>query len=584
MTMSYDCLQDALLPLRESSKSAIAGAICESFGEVKDYLHLDRDVETELEEIIKSVADSEKGALVLVCGNVGDGKSHLISKVLQKHPDFRNLYRVYDDATESSSPTSTNIDELNKVLNPFADTNLSICSEKAILAINLGTLNNFLVADVDNRFVQLRKFVHNKQILEIGQLEDNTYDAESCFQFVNLCDHNLFYLTSDGPVSPIIESALEKVVSLTAYDNPFCNAYNECCSHCLAMCPIKLNYQLLQNPEIRKKVSELLIECIVKHHQIISIRALYNFIFDLIVPLELEGLSPDKIIHWGEQSSIDRILDNLFPNYLFEHPELSKVFKHLHYLDPALRRSSYLDDQIVSLITREEPSELLVELKIPSALSDLLVKHAPASERLSHDTIVKTYVRLMFLTTTNSEETRFGDIYYAEFMKLIHGWHIGDRRQLKKIYNLVRRATMTWSGVAPDDELLLEIGNQQLKYRLSGKVLIKPCPLPPQNDNCEPIRKFSCILPLKFEIGGEKSELLLNVNYRLYEVARKVDAGYRAGLADRNNFISFTVFVEDVMEAGELSSKLRITESSTGRHFVLEKDDFGDFTFRGAQQ
>jgi hypothetical protein len=35
------------------------------------------------------------------------------------------------------------------------------------------------------------------------------------------------------------------------------------------------------------------------------------------------------------------------------------------------------------------------------------------------------------------------------------------------------------------------------------------------------------------------------------------------------------------METGGLGTHLRITETETGEFFVLELDEFGDFTFRG---
>jgi DNA phosphorothioation-dependent restriction protein DptF len=419
-----------------------------------------------------------------------------------------------------------------------------------------------------------------QQILEIGRQKENAYDPGSVFQFVNFSDHNLFFLTSDGPASPIIESALEKVASLSSYGNPFCQAHGEYCSGCPAKCPIKLNYELLRDPQIRKKVSELLIQCIVKHHHIVSIRALYNFIFDLIVPVELDGLNPDEIMGWVQKSSSDAYLQALFINHLFEHPEISRTFEHLHHLDPALRRSLFLDDQIISLITREDPAGMLATLGAAPALSETLVEHARTVK--NHDALVKTYVRLMFFASSDAKGGHFDDIAYAEFMRLLYCWHTGERAELKKLYKLIHRATMTWSGKAPEGEMLLEVGNQQLKYRLSEKVTIKPIQLPPEKSDDKIVRKFSCILPLQFRTDDDApKELTLTVDCRLYEMACKVDAGYRANQADKSNFIAFTSFTNDVMETGGLGTHLRITETETGEFFVLELDEFGDFTFRG---
>ncbi len=576
------CFQETLELLRESSREAVANAVCESFSDARSFLHLERDLESELETIVESAGNSPIGQLVLVCGNVGDGKSHLISALLQRHPEYRKQFHIHNDATESSSPTSTNIDELRTNLAPFSDAKLSRSRERIILAINLGTLNNFIVADANNEFSELAAFVRDKQILELGQLQENGFDDNSSFQFINFSDHNLFSLTPDGPVSDIIETALDRVASQAHYDSPFSTAYKTCCSDCPAQCPIKLNYELLSNVGIRKRISALLIQCIVKHHQIISVRALYNFVFDLIVPVALDGLTTREIANWGKKSSSDDYLQNLFPNYLFEHPEVSPVFEHLHYLDPSLRRSAYLDDRIISLITREEPAELLAELEAPTVLSEALAEHA-TSNGSSHDTLVKTYVRLLSFLATDGEQTNFNDARYLEFMRLLHAWHTGDHTKIKHLYRLIQRAAMAWSGRAPDGEMLLELGNRQLTYRLSEKVSIKPCQLPAENNKTdEVIKKFTCMLPLKFTTSSDTSQQLsLSVDSRLYEMACKVDAGYRVNEADKGNFISFTSFVDDVMQAGELGSRLRITEAETGKHSILELDEFGDFTFRG---
>lgn len=570
--------------LRESSKDAVANAVCESFGNVRKYLHLKRPLEGELKQILEEASDSSKGQLVLVCGNVGDGKSHVISMVLQVRPELRELFDIYDDATESSSPSTTNIEELQKILSPFSDSNIDSCHDRIVLAINLGTLNNFIVADEDSNFTKLKAFVHEKQILEIGQMHKNCFDENSCFQFVNFSDHNLFYLTSDGPVSSIVETALERVASKGIYDNPFHDAYINSCDKCPARCPIKSNYELLLDAKIRKRVSALIIQCIVKYHHIISIRALYNFIFDLIVPVNLDGLSTSDITNWVNKSSSGDFLQSLFPNYLFEHPEVSNVFDHLQYLDPALRRSSHLDDQIVSLVTREDPYALLVKLDAPESLLAVLYKHASESNKKGYETLVKTYVRLIFLTTAAEYDVCFDDTKYAEFMKLLYGWYNGERAELKDLYKLIQRVTMAWGGKARSGEMLLELGNQQLKYRLSEKVSIKSKVLPSCHNKDEHISKFHCILPLEFTTGISDSIQHLNVDYRLYEIAEKVDTGYMANQMDKDNFISFSAFVNDVMNNGELGLKLRITESNTGRHFILEKDDFGDFTFSGEKE
>ncbi len=84
--------------------------------------------------------------LVLLCGSAGDGKSHLISYLKNSDPEgLLADYEPYNDATESSEPTLTSIDTLSEKLAPFNDDNYLLNDgKKMIVAINLGTLNNFI--------------------------------------------------------------------------------------------------------------------------------------------------------------------------------------------------------------------------------------------------------------------------------------------------------------------------------------------------------------------------------------------------------------------------------------------------------
>lgn len=48
------------------------------FDSFKEYLHVERQVEMELRELLRNINANQKKCLVLLCGSAGDGKSHLI--------------------------------------------------------------------------------------------------------------------------------------------------------------------------------------------------------------------------------------------------------------------------------------------------------------------------------------------------------------------------------------------------------------------------------------------------------------------------------------------------------------------------
>ena len=184
-----ECLIQELSKLKESSKEAVEGL--NTFSKFKTYMHVNRDVQDELQQIILKAAKENSAQLILVCGSVGDGKSHIISYFKNKYPDVMSNFTLHNDATESLEPNKTSMDTLNDVLDNFSDEKIGTSTEKLILAINLGTLNNFIDSEYGKRFTVLQKYVESKKILEKSIIE-NRFDSSSNIQFINFSDYNLY--------------------------------------------------------------------------------------------------------------------------------------------------------------------------------------------------------------------------------------------------------------------------------------------------------------------------------------------------------------------------------------------------------
>lgn len=139
---------DVLKRCKQSSKEAVENL--EGFSEFKQYMHVQRPVEKELENYILEAKQTKEPQLILVCGGVGDGKSHILSYLKDKYDFLADPERFYlhNDATESFSPRKTSIETLAEILKPFSDHEIGKGSNITIvLAINLGALNNFIDAE-----------------------------------------------------------------------------------------------------------------------------------------------------------------------------------------------------------------------------------------------------------------------------------------------------------------------------------------------------------------------------------------------------------------------------------------------------
>ena len=202
-----------------------------NFDPFKEYLHVERPVEMELRELLRNTNAKQQKCLVLLCGSAGDGKSHLISYL--KNSDHEGLltnYEPYNDATESSEPTLTSIDTLSDKLSAFNDDNYLLDDgKKMIVAINLGTLNNFIESEKGKKFSKLKEYVENNGIFS-GYSHGCAYIENSVFQHVSFSDYQVFSLGESGVETTFLEKLLEKIFR-KSIDNPFYKAYidNELC-------------------------------------------------------------------------------------------------------------------------------------------------------------------------------------------------------------------------------------------------------------------------------------------------------------------------------------------------------------------
>ena len=322
--------------LNELSKlSASSKEVVESLEEMdyfKQYMHVDRTIQDQLLDMIKKSSQVEGCQLILLCGSVGDGKSHLLSYLKSKSKGLLDEFEFHNDATESSDPKLDEIQTLLKVLEDFSDENINKSNKKLILAINLGVLNNFIESEeVKSNYTLLKRFIDDSKVFEQDDISEN-YESDK-FKLVSFGDYSFYELTQYGPKSDYINNILQKVVS-KEYGNIFNKAYLLDKENGLYN-SMMVNYEMLSLDSVRKQVVNLLIKSLVKSKKILSTRDLLIFIYDLLVPSKFEK---NKIT----------LLD-LIPNKIFISRESGEFLKIISYEDPINLRSSYLHKLLITL-------------------------------------------------------------------------------------------------------------------------------------------------------------------------------------------------------------------------------------------
>lgn len=143
------CFVSTLSRLRESSKEAVVSADEKILNPYAKYMHVNRPVQEKFEKILKNTYNTAHAELILLCGSVGDGKSHMLSYFKTKHPEMMEKFYVHNDSTASLFINESAAYTLKTLMEDFSDDKILDSKRKVILAINLGTLSNFLEADTE---------------------------------------------------------------------------------------------------------------------------------------------------------------------------------------------------------------------------------------------------------------------------------------------------------------------------------------------------------------------------------------------------------------------------------------------------
>ncbi|MFR2665918.1 MAG: DNA phosphorothioation-dependent restriction protein DptF [Clostridium sp.] len=570
-----ECLIQELSKLKESSKEAVEGL--NTFSKFKTYMHVNRDVQDELQQIILAADKEESAQLILVCGSVGDGKSHIISYFKNKHSDVMSNFTLHNDATESLEPNKTSMDTLNDVLDNFSDEKIGTSTEKLILAINLGTLNNFIDSEYGKRFTVLQKYVESKKILEKSIIE-NRFDSSSNIQFINFSDYNLYTLKDGKVQSKYIKELINKITNPSEV-NDFYNSYKENCSNCKNKdkCPIKANYELISEDNVQNAIVDLLVQCIIKKKIIISTRALLNFMYDLIIARSyIDVNSPmfkDKI---GKLKN-EEYINSLTPNIIFDHKELSFIFNALSTLDPLNVRNEKVDDFIIKFNNSTELIQFFDQyIDYPREYIEKInnVNFDELEGRRIKSNLLKLFIRSYYLCG-KGDLFSLNDEVYENFIKYLYFWNKGDKAKLIGLYGEIKDGILKWNGEAEKNHINIFVGKTQVKYKVSEKLELKADTSNLPNNKDSELIKFLTEMEIRYKGDNLDTSCSIDIDYSLYDLLIRVGNGYRPNKKDKNNFIKFIEFINKIECAGSQNNQLTFTEKNReeNKKYRLEFDE-----------
>ncbi|PXY40604.1 DNA phosphorothioation-dependent restriction protein DptF [Flavobacterium cheongpyeongense] len=578
--MSLNPLLEELKKLRESSKYAVAQGTYSNLNGFKKYLHLERDVEKKLKNIIIKASESDKGQLLLVCGNVGDGKSHILSHLHDELESIISQFTIHNDATESHNPNESSNITLYKLLKEFKDENIGSSKDKIILAINLGTLSKF-IEEYGHEFKTLKDYISATKILDTDLIHDDEFETKSNFHHVNFTDYHMYSLTEHGAISKIISTLLEKIVANNEA-NTIYKAYLDYKAICQdkVYCPIQYNYEFLFNENNRTIISQLIVKAIITNKEIVSLRTLLNFVHDIIVPIDLSTIKEADYFKTIEKMHGAKYISNLIPNYLFEHPELSSLFEKIESLDPCMSRAAVTDDILLTLINTENPLDIFSKHitknyleKIESKLNKSIISKSDLSRFFMRLNYFDNYFKKDYLK----------DIDFDEYLVWLYHYNNHNKDYIKKIYELVAHAARNWNGdPKTNGKVIINVGKKQTQYRVFKDFEVIPNVNFVKEKKDTHIDKFTQEFSLSFKIDNENDTIKIHVDFSLFKILKMISKGYRPNKKDNNNYVYFVNSVNILINQNNNKAPLYIDEVNIGKavDYKFSKDTFSGYKFQ----
>ncbi|MGE6486903.1 DNA phosphorothioation-dependent restriction protein DptF [Paenisporosarcina sp. NPDC076898] len=551
-----------LTRLKDSSQEAIENA--SHFSAFKDYMHVDRKIQLDLENILNT-RDSNSGNLILLCGSVGDGKSHLLAYLKEKRPDLIKDYIIYNDATESFSPNKDSMETLEEILNNFSDEKIECSTGKIILAINMGVLHNFIYRNHKNyTYKKLKIFIENSELFS------NNITAsfsKGNIDLLSFNDYHSYELTVNGPTSTFYSALINKVFS-PSLNNPFYLALQEDEIRNLNTI-VHENYKFMQNSFVQEQIIQLIIQSIIKKKLVISARAFLNFLADILIP--------DVVVNKKLLNDFE-VLEQSLPNLLFNRRERSIILEAISQLDPIHYRSVYTDQLAVNLNTLSNWTPIINEYIQDEVSKNWIDPIITDNNLINHsfNMFFEFFVRLNYLV--NKEFSFSISTHdYKDYLNNLYFFNIGDLHHIRNVYEEIKSAIFKWKG-SPKKEYIY-LNNPSEKFRLSQKLNLSPTLDHLSKRTEESIDTFKSSIILGYKNGEISNNIYLEIDYPLYQLLRKVQAGYRPNKQDAEDGIKFVEFIEKIYKFGDKKKEMLVHFPQDNRFYMVKRGDFESFVF-----
>ena len=445
-----------------------------------------------------------------------------------------------------------------------------------ILAINLGTLNNFIESEKGKAFTTLKKYVEVNEIFST-YVRPNTYQANSVFQHVSFSDYQVFTLTSTGIGTTYLEELLERVFRQSE-ENPFYKAYTEngSCTLC-QKCPVRHNFEFMSNPVHQKTVINKIVEVVIKDKAIVSTREILNLLYDILVHPDFDYNMMCKAAT-SEVKYLTKYIQCTTPMLMYEFDDISPLINAIRKHDLLKERQVDMDVDMTRFHSLENIYETFMAATAETSYAKLneTTKIAVLGgiksdlKKLVYRFIVRTKDLNGVIPATAQKKL------FEEYIHYLYCQHSGNVKPLAKLYDATKKAVLSWDGQFDSDSICIDDSNE--KFWVLEQLLIQPAVYKAQTPTTDEILRFATSLKLRFK-NANSAELQtaeISMDYALFEMISAMREGYRPTVQDKNKHTDFVSFVQRLIEFGNKATRIILIPKDNEHDYkvVFEKNDF----------
>lgn len=520
------------------SVTTISNRKKDELDEMKAWLFVQQDIETDLRFLLKSLKGKE---IVFLCGSSGDGKSEILTRCFS---EFEQKYDFHLDATHSFAPNQSAIQALDE---KFDDHNSG--SKPLVLGINIGMLANYSNEGAE-RHQEIKSSIDH---FLNGQLKKGANPIrDGDVYYLDFEQYARFNFDQDNGNYSVFTRTLLKKLTTADEKNPFFVAAKQDVELKRGDQRVLTNFKLLSLDSVQKIIITQLFKARLIKDQFITTRALLDLIHHLLVG----------------------------PGYLFDNLYVgddNELISHLAEFDPVRIHTRELD-QFVLKYELSLPDERLDKFLDAMAQTGIFIEKKNIKEGRAASLI-------RFFSLMKNEE--FGNNFHHEFKKIFEEellenyaevWRLHsnfensaeERREIRRFYasDLIHGIQRYANRNAPElinvqDELFLSSFG---KVKLTAPVELKP--------DYEAIKKHSYKSSANFMAYlkvGEKSLKPIVISLNLFELLKKLKDGYRPNKYDKNAVVLLDEIVEQVTDMAKSSTTLKFYDGTI--HYTAKQDE-----------